>query len=158
MTQLVISEVLEKPPEQLFSLLTSEEGWANLAIGPGHIVNMRGLEESLNAGSEVKVVWSCQGIEHNASYRIRQWDPGSGFSFSQIRGVFKEWQQKITLYPDPKGTLLKVEVRYELPFRLIGLLMNDIWVRKKLNESLKMWMMQLKGGPVQSAHYEVMTP
>lgn len=162
MTQLIVKERVGRTCKELFSLLTEEEGWSQFTIGPGKIVSTKGLGSEINVGSEVTVTWSCQGIEHDAIYRIGEFERDKCVGFTQKRGVFKSWMQRVMLEDKEDGGVeIRIEVYYALPFSFFGTLVNDLWVRNRLEKAIRSWVDLLDGNQDEkpsSSTYEVMTP
>ena len=56
------------------------------------------------------------------------------FTDRQVKGPYKLWEHTHTFTIQPNGVLMKDEVRYRLPLGILGGLMNQLVVRKKLEE------------------------
>ena len=54
------------------------------------------------------------------------------FTDRQLRGPYKLWEHTHTYIEKEAGVLMQDEVKYQLPFGLIGSMINSILVRKKV--------------------------
>ena len=72
------------------------------------------------------------GIPMKWKTRITRWSPPSEFVDEQLRGPYKTWIHTHRFTDTPSGTLIEDEVRYELPFGLLGLVSLPL-VRRQLS-------------------------
>ncbi len=59
------------------------------------------------------------------------------FSDRQLKGPYKIWEHTHTFILKDKGVLMKDEVKYELPFGVLGKMAHSILVRKKIENIFK---------------------
>jgi ligand-binding SRPBCC domain-containing protein len=59
------------------------------------------------------------------------------FSDRQLKGPYKIWEHTHTFILKDKGVLMKDEVKYELPFGVLGKIAHSILVRKKIENIFK---------------------
>ena len=62
--------------------------------------------------------------------RIAEWDPPFRFVDEQLKGPYKLWHHTHTFTEEPGGTLMVDEVRYEVPFGVLGDIVHSLFVRK----------------------------
>lgn len=63
---------------------------------------------------------------------IEQWEPNSHFTDLQLNGPYILWHHTHTFVEENGGVRLGDEVRYRLPFGLIGVLMHSALIRRQL--------------------------
>jgi len=54
------------------------------------------------------------------------------FSDKQLKGPYKIWEHTHQFVEKGKGVLMKDEVKYVLPFGIIGRMIHSLMVRKKI--------------------------
>jgi ligand-binding SRPBCC domain-containing protein len=64
--------------------------------------------------------------------RIEEWEPGRRFVDRQVRGPYRLWCHTHEFAADPRGTLIRDSVRYELPCGPLGALAHAAIVRRDL--------------------------
>ncbi len=64
--------------------------------------------------------------------RIEEWRPGRRFVERQVRGPYRLWCHTHEFTADPRGTLIRDSVRYELPLGPLGALAHAAIVRRDL--------------------------
>jgi ligand-binding SRPBCC domain-containing protein len=58
----------------------------------------------------------------------------SAFTDRQLRGPYKVWEHTHRFFEKENGVLMEDEVKYQLPFGIIGEAVNSILVQKKIKE------------------------
>ena len=101
------------PPEMRFTIVTP----LPIAMREGALIDYRiGLH----------------GIPMRWRTRITRWVPGVEFEDEQLRGPYAKWVHRHTFRDDGAGgTIVEDEVRYRLPFGVLGNL-GHFLVRKQL--------------------------
>ena len=64
--------------------------------------------------------------------RIIQVEKHSSFTDIQEKGPYKYWKHFHEFVPNENGVIIRDTIDYELPFRLLGQIANNVFVRKKL--------------------------
>jgi ligand-binding SRPBCC domain-containing protein len=64
--------------------------------------------------------------------RIEVWDPPRRFVDVQVRGPYRYWHHTHSFEPADGGTLMRDEVRYEIPYGPLGSLAARLFVRRDL--------------------------
>jgi ligand-binding SRPBCC domain-containing protein len=61
-----------------------------------------------------------------------EYEENRRFGFRQIQGEMKRWEGAITFEPTEKGTKVTTNVDYELPYWVLGMIMDKLVVGKSL--------------------------
>ncbi len=72
------------------------------------------------------------GIKLHWQTEIYKMDKPLMFTDRQLKGPYKIWEHTHVFIEKENGVLMKDEVKYELPFGIIGNLVHTILVRKKI--------------------------
>ncbi len=56
------------------------------------------------------------------------------FADRQLKGPYKIWEHTHTFIPQENGILMKDEIKYQIPFGIIGQLAHSIFVREKVKD------------------------
>ena len=68
---------------------------------------------------------------------IKEYKPPYFFADTQIKGPYKFWHHTHTFEETPDGTWITDEVKYQLPFGILGKLAHRLWVKKQLKNIIK---------------------
>jgi ligand-binding SRPBCC domain-containing protein len=97
-----------------------------------------------NPGIELQTEAECLflmtrfGVEQKVRYRVEKFVLGNQLVYRQTEGFFSEWTHSIKFEDHGLNeTLVTDLVDYDLPFGLIGKVMDDLWVRSDLKKMLK---------------------
>lgn len=101
------------PPWLRFSVLTPEP------------IQMR-------AGALIEYRLRVHGLPLRWVSRIEEWEFARRFVDVQIRGPYRLWHHTHEFTADPRGTLIRDSVRYELPFGALGAVAHAALVRRDL--------------------------
>jgi ligand-binding SRPBCC domain-containing protein len=66
--------------------------------------------------------------------RHTAYDPPRSFEDVQERGPFRRWRHRHVIIPHPEGAMLRDEIDYEPPFRLLGRLVEPFLIRPRLTK------------------------
>jgi ligand-binding SRPBCC domain-containing protein len=103
------------PPQMDFKILTS--------------LNNKEIYEGMLIDYTVKPLL---GVKMNWKTEICSVEKPYYFTDRQLKGPYKVWEHTHTFIEKDNGILVKDEVKYELPFGIIGQLMHSLVVRKKI--------------------------
>jgi ligand-binding SRPBCC domain-containing protein len=103
------------PPELDFNILTQLDG---MEIYEGMLIDYT-----------VKPLFGIRLRWQTEIYKVKR--PVS-FTDRQLKGPYKTWEHTHTFIQKENGILMKDEVKYQLPFGIIGQLTNALIVRKKI--------------------------
>ena len=105
------------PPGMDFRILTSLEG--------------REIYEGMQIDYTVKPLF---GLKFHWKTEICKVNKSLLFIDRQLKGPYKLWEHTHTFIKKGNGMLVKDEVKYQLPFGIIGNIMHFLIVRKKIKD------------------------
>ena len=105
------------PPAMDFSILTA--------------LNGREIYEGMLINYTVKPLW---GIKFHWETQICKVNKPFFFTDRQLKGPYKLWEHTHTFIKKDSGLLIKDEVKYQLPFGIIGSIIHFLVVRKKIRD------------------------
>ena len=87
----------------------------------------------MRAGTQLRYRLRVRGVPVSWLTEIREWDPPHRFVDEQLKGPYALWQHTHTFEPDGDGaTIMRDEVRYELPLGGLGEIAHRLLVRGDL--------------------------
>lgn len=135
MSHLRCQKVIEAPLMDVFQYITTPESLPDQLDGYLDIKWQNpGVE--MQAGAEFLYVMGRFGVEQPIRYRIEKCVPGTTLSYQQLEGFLNTWIHTIKFEEVEKGTLVTDLVEYEVPFGLLGRLVDDFWWREDLKKIL----------------------
>ena len=87
---------------------------------------------NMKRGQRFKYQLRVRGIPINWTSLISSYDPPHSFIDQQIKGPYSSWEHTHTFKEENGGTMIIDEVKYSLPFGLIGKIINSLWVKRDL--------------------------
>ena len=108
------------PPQMQFNILTNLDG---REIYEGMLI-----EYKLKPLPGITVRWKTE---------ICKVDKPIMFTDRQLKGPYKIWEHTHTFIKKDNSILMKDQVKYELPFGIIGTIMHTLVVRKKIENIFK---------------------
>jgi len=58
----------------------------------------------------------------------------NSFTDTQLKGPYKIWEHTHTFIPQENGTLIRDEIKYQIPFGILGQLAHSVFVREKIKD------------------------
>ena len=96
-------------------------------------VEIVNADPELHRGAEFTYLMTRMGISQQVRFRVEEMTKGTVLIYRQTEGVFRKWvhTQKFSTH-GRNETLVTDVVEYELPFGLVGHLLDDLLFRKDL--------------------------
>jgi ligand-binding SRPBCC domain-containing protein len=86
----------------------------------------------MRSGSRILYRLRWHGLPMRWLTEIESWNPPTEFADVQLRGPYRLWHHTHRFEPIDGGTLMRDEVRYAIPFALLGRLAHSWLVRSDL--------------------------
>ena len=117
-TTLRVVEDFAAPPERVFALITSREGFLN-AMPPG--VEVLAWPEPFGPGEALDLRWGAAGVYPvRWTAEIDAFEHGRAFSDLQVRGPFRFWRHTHAVEPHGGGTRHTDTVEFSTGFGPAG--------------------------------------
>lgn len=84
----------------------------------------------LEAGAHIEYKLRVHGVPFRWLTIIEEWNPPHSFVDVQASGPYKLWHHRHWFWPENGGTWIEDDVRYELPFGLIGRIVGKLMVKR----------------------------
>jgi len=105
------------PPELDFKILSTLDG--------------KEIYEGMLIDYTVKPLFGIPVRWQTEIYKVNK---PAAFTDRQLRGPYKVWEHTHRFFEKENGVLMEDEVKYQLPFGIIGEAVNSILVQKKIKE------------------------
>lgn len=96
------------------------------------------LPKSIGEKSEIEARLARYGISLRMRVRLTEFLPEKSLVYRQVQGFFASWEhiQKLKAH-DPATTLLTDLVDFEMPFGIVGALIDDLFMRNEVRRILQ---------------------
>lgn len=132
MAHLTCSLVIPAPVKETFEFFTDPLRIPSLLEDKLEVEVENGGAE-LQKGAEYSYLMTRAGISQYVRFRVEDLSRGNFLTYRQIEGIFRQWVHTQKFSPHGRNqTLITDIVDYELPFGLIGHLLDDLLFRKDL--------------------------
>lgn len=124
----------EKPPKEVFNFFANEMNLEK--ITPPHL-NFKVLSKStdvIQEGTIIDYKLNLHGIPLSWKSKINTFKDQERFIDEQVKGPYSKWVHTHDFIPLNKGTVIKDEVVYKVPFGLLGYLVAGSFVRNDLRK------------------------
>ncbi|MCB0361439.1 MAG: hypothetical protein KDD35_01875 [Bdellovibrionales bacterium] len=138
MAHLNCSIVIPAPVIDTYDFFTDPSGLPSLLKGKVD-VDIENASADLQKGSEYCYIMTRAGISQYVRFRVEETSRGNFLTYRQIEGIFRKWVHTQKFSPHGSNqTLVTDTVDYELPFGLLGHLLDDIIFKRDLSEILQL--------------------
>jgi ligand-binding SRPBCC domain-containing protein len=128
----VRESIIEATPERVFAFHELPDALARLTP-PWESARVLQPAPDLRVGSTAIVETRILGlIPVRWVARHTLYDPPRVFEDVQVSGPFRSWRHRHIVEPHPKGAVLRDEVEYEPPLRLVGRLAAPLLILPRL--------------------------
>ena len=132
MAQLRQSETIPFSRKEVFNLLTDPHQMPPLLKDKIDVEVMTEAVE-LKEGSEYSFIFTRFKISQKVRWEVKELVKGHRITYRQIEGIFPKWEHTLSVEDKGSGkTEVVDQVEYQLPFGVLGLLVNDLILRKDL--------------------------
>lgn len=89
-------------------------------------------EEGLSEGSRIPFSFYLFNFPIEWVTKVKEWNPGKGFSDTQVTGPFSSWNHIHEFESTKGGTLIRDRIQYQVPFGALGGMVVGSWVKRRL--------------------------
>lgn len=132
--KLVKSQFIEKPINEVFSFFEKPENLQE--ITPPYL-NFKIITPSpikMEVGQVISYKIKLRGIPIKWNSLISSYDPPNSFIDQQIKGPYAIWHHTHRFKEQDGGTLIEDEVKYAIPFSILGRILNYIFIKNDLKK------------------------
>lgn len=125
-------QFIRRPIREVFSFFSKPE---NLAVITPKALGFSILTPSpisMGKGTLVDYTIALSGFRIRWTTLITRYEPPYSFVDVQLRGPYTYWHHTHSFKPAKDGTLMTDEVRYALPFGILGTMVHGLLVERKL--------------------------
>ena len=136
MARLRHSKIIPFSRGEVFELLTDPHQLPLLFEDKVDVEVVDGAVE-LAKGSEYCLVMTRFRVSYRVRWKISEVVKGSRVTYEQVEGLLPKWEHTLFFEDTKKGeTELVDRVDYQLPFGVLGLFVNDIFLRRDIRNLL----------------------
>ncbi len=126
-------QFIARPRSEVFAFFEKPENLARITPSSLGFKILSRLPIEMKEGAVIDYTIRLMGCPVRWTTLITGYRPPFEFSDIQSRGPYAHWHHTHTFEEVPGGVLMKDEVRYAVPFGILGRLVNFLWVRHDLN-------------------------
>jgi ligand-binding SRPBCC domain-containing protein len=126
-------QLVHAPPEEVFGFFSRARNleeltppWLRFSVLTPEPIEMR-------TGALIEYRLRVRRVPLHWISRIEEWQPGRRFVDRQVRGPYRHLRHTHEFAADPRGTLIRDSVDYELPLGPLGALAHAAIVRRDLD-------------------------
>ena len=136
MANITTSEIIPATCQKAFEFLTDPANLPGL-LKPSFSVEIGHCAAEMRKDAEFNFKFTRFGIEQPVRWRIENVVPGKSITFRQIEGSFKKWLHTTQFESRDEGRCLVTDLlEYQMPFGLLGHLVDDLYSRRDLSQCL----------------------
>jgi uncharacterized protein (TIGR01777 family) len=132
--ELFVEQWIPKPVKEIFPFFSEAK---NLGVLTPEFLHFKILSQStdeMEKGTLVDYQIKIHGIPIHWQTLIKEWEPGSKFVDTQLKGPYKSWHHTHRFIPMKGGTLLSDRVLYRLPLGILGGIAAGPMVKKDVKK------------------------
>ena len=132
--KLLKSQFIDKPINEVFSFFEKPE---NLQEITPLYLNFKIITPSpikMEVGQIISYNIKLRGIPIKWNSLISSYDPPNSFIDQQIKGPYAIWHHTHRFKEQDGGTLIEDEVKYAIPFGIVGRILNYLFIKNDLKK------------------------
>ncbi len=118
--ELAFEQWVPRPPSEVFAFFCEPRNLEQLTPDFLRFRVLGSSTATLQAGTRIDYRLSLHGIPVRWQSRIDVWEPPHRFVDVQTRGPYATWRHTHTFVPHHGGTVMRDEIRYEVPLGAVG--------------------------------------
>ena len=137
MAHIQIQQIIPAQPFAVYQYLTQPQNLKEELKGLIEVELMNPSVE-VQPGAEFLYRMKRYGVEQPVRFSVEKYVTGISFTYHQVSGLFASWRHTMKFEEkDAKSTLVTDLVEYELPFGLLGRLVDDFVAQSEVKKILK---------------------
>jgi hypothetical protein len=125
-------QLIRRPIGEVFEFFSRPENLALLTPSSLAFQMITPVPILMKEGAVIDYTIRVAGFPLRWTTLITEFQPNSRFVDLQLRGPYSYWHHTHMFLQTPDGTLVTDEVRYALPFGVLGFLAHTLFVRQML--------------------------
>ncbi len=125
-------QFIKRPLKEVFAFFAAPENLARITPKKLDFQVMTPSPIEMKAGTIFDYQIRLAGVPVRWTTIIDSYDPPRGFVDVQLKGPYSFWHHTHTFEEKDGGTQVGDRVVYQMPFGLLGNLLNSIWVSRDL--------------------------
>jgi ligand-binding SRPBCC domain-containing protein len=129
---LIREQLVPRPLVEVFAFFENPENLGTLTPPSMAMIILTPGPMVMKTGMVIDYAVRIVGLRHRWTSLIAAYDPPHGFADVQLKGPYSFWHHTHLFRETDGGTLIRDEVRYILPFGIIGRWIGGPVVRRQL--------------------------
>lgn len=125
---------LELPIDQVFSFFENPENLARITPPKLGFNILTPTPIEMKSGALIDYTMKVMGLPIHWTTLIAEYKPPYRFVDVQLKGPYQFWHHTHTFEETDRGTLMRDNVRYTLPFGPFGRIAHKLFVQKQLRQ------------------------
>ncbi|MBC7742553.1 MAG: hypothetical protein H7061_10160 [Bdellovibrionaceae bacterium] len=128
-------QFVNRPLEQVFDFFSKAENLQKITPPLLNFKILTPLPINLGEGTLIEYQIKVHGFPMKWRTRIESWRPPYQFVDTQLKGPYKLWHHTHEFIAvNPVKTLMKDTVRYQVPFGILGLIVNRLLIKSDIQK------------------------
>jgi uncharacterized protein len=120
------------PLERVFHFFSAAENLERLTP-PFLRFEITHVPTRMEKGARIEYKLRVRGFPFRWQSVIEKWDPPHSFVDVQAKGPYKLWHHTHRFWPENEGTWIEDEVRYSLPYGVLGRIAGRLMVKRDVD-------------------------
>lgn len=121
-----------RPPDEVFAFFEKPENLARITPPWLAFRMVTATPLAMRQGALIDYTIRVMGLAWKWRTLISAYEPPNRFVDEQLKGPYAYWHHTHTFTAVGKETLIRDEVRYRLPFGVLGMVVHALFVRRQL--------------------------
>jgi carbon monoxide dehydrogenase subunit G len=130
LAKLTTSIEIEAPPEKVFNFLRDMKHWNDASKGTAEVEVTS--EGPIGVGTRMHFVGAAGGTQAEFDMEVTEFVTNKKIAFRTIGGSKVKMTASYTYEPTAKGTKMTYDMDYELPYLILGKLLDKVKVSKDM--------------------------
>lgn len=157
-----LTQVINRPLKEVFAFFECPENLSLITPPSLGFMILTPQPVDMREGALIEYTYKLHGIPMHWTAMITDYDPPHRFVDVQIKGPYRYWHHTHIFEEIEEGTKITDEVKYILPFGVLGRLINGLTVERDLRDIFdyrkKVIEEYFADAQIQHAEDEIVTP